>query len=247
MSLDNSNLVESTFLTEKQYAKFIQEVEYVPSLRAPISGAACKLLFEFMEDTGCRITEALHMEKKDINIKTGIVTVTNPKTETRCKCSKWEYADLRSRKMKLIEVNKNCKVCFGKGKWKKPQRTTITPRIKDKLEKFMERLKPNDKLWPVSRVSVWKWGKMAGINAGIDIFQQKNEKLIEGIFLHLFRSMCSIRMTRDLMNNPYKDDLITCKLRHSINNYAMKDRYTKVDINLLIAWERKFYSNQTKV
>lgn len=237
-----AGFVESTILSPKQFQRFLEEVEETPSITAPISGPAARLLFEFMEDTGCRINETLHIKKQDIDFDTGILTVTNPKTETRCKCSRWEYADLRSRKMKLVEVKKNCKICQGRGKWKKPQRTTITPRIKPKLKEYVKNLKQDDLLWPVSRVSVWKWGKIAGFNAGIDIFQQKKEKLIKGIFLHLFRSQCSLRMTRDLANNPYKDDLITCKLRHSLNNFIMKDRYTKVDINLLISWERKFYN-----
>ena len=60
-----------------------------------------------MEDTGLRITELLHVKKKDIDFRTGIVTVTHPKSKKDCKCSRWEYRDLVSRKKRLVYADKN--------------------------------------------------------------------------------------------------------------------------------------------
>ena len=98
---------------------------------------------------------------------------------------------------------------------------------------------PDELLFPTTRQSFWNWGKAAGRMAEINIFQQKDERLIEGIFLHLFRALCSKRITRDSKEDPYNDQLVQCKLRHGI---TVTDRYTKVDINYLINWERKFYA-----
>ena len=230
--------VESAQITHQQFQDLLFELEKIPSHRAPIDGDTAVLCFEFMEDTGCRVTETVHVKKQDINFNNHILTVTNPKTEKKCKCSVWGWTEVRTRK--LVSVDKNCKVCKGKGKWKKPQRTTITNRIKTKLQKYCDTLADDEYLFPVSRQSLWKWGKKAGVNAKIDIFQQKEEKLIEGIFLHLFRSMCAFRILRDAVNDKYKRELVICKLRHS--SPTVTDLYTKIDINYLLGWERKFYN-----
>jgi MFS superfamily sulfate permease-like transporter len=113
--------------------------------------------------------------------------------------------------------------------------------LTDRLLKYCETL-PDDEslLFPVTRKTMWVWGKKAGVNAGLNIFQQKEERLIEGIFLHLFRALCSKRMIKDGKYDDYKDQMIATKLRHSFKEVT--DRYTKIDINYLIGWENKTYS-----
>jgi len=74
-----------------------------------------------MEDTGLRITETLNVVKKDIDFRTNILTVTHPKTEKRCKCSRWKNKNEYSKSQILDYANPNCEVCNGKGKWKKPK------------------------------------------------------------------------------------------------------------------------------
>ncbi len=234
-------LIESNELSPDEYDEFLDELENIPSPRAPIDGEGARLCFEFMEDTGCRITETLHVRKRDIDFRTHIITVTHPKSEKQCKCSKWKYKDEYTRSRVLVSANKKCPMCKGKGKWKKPQRTTFTPRLYAKLDNYTYDLNDNDLLFPVSRKTMWKWGKQAGDNIGLSIFQQKEERLIHGIFLHLFRAMCSKRMIRDAKNDDYKDQLVAVKLRHSFN--TVTDRYTKIDINYLYNWEEKTYDD----
>ena len=230
--------VESAQITRQQFQDLLFELKEIPSHRAPIDGDIAVLCFRFMEDTGCRVTETIHVKKQDINFNNHILTVTNPKTEKKCKCSVWGWTEFRTRK--LISVNKKCSICNGKGRWKKPQRTTFTNRIRQELLSYCDTLGDEDILFPVSRQSLWKWGKMAGKNAKIDIFQQKEEKLIEGIFLHLFRSMCAFRILDDAMSDKYKRELVICKLRHS--SPTVTDLYTRIDINYLLGWEKKFYN-----
>ena len=67
----------------------------------------------------------------------------------------------------------------------------------------------------------------------------KDEKFIEGVFLHLFRQMCAKRMLRDAKLDNYKHELVICKLRHSVQ--IVTERYTKIDINYLLGWENKIY------
>lgn len=239
MNDERQAIIEANELTEKQLEDFYKELRQIPSPRSPITGEVATLAFEFMEDTGCRVNETIHVKKEDINFRTRILTVKFPKSESICKCSRWKYKDLHTRIRVLESVNANCNVCKGKGKWKKPQITTITPRLIHKLKWYCDDLKDDNCLFPITRNTLYRWGKEAGIYAGINIFQQKKEKLVEGIFLHLFRALCSKRMITDAMNDKYKDQLVACKLRHSFS--TVTDRYTKIDVNYLWSWEEKTY------
>jgi integrase len=238
---EDTELLETNQLSNEELQRFYNEVEKSPTDRAPITGKACRFAFEFLEDTGLRITELLHVRKRDIDFKTRIITVTHPKTEKKCKCSRWEYKNNVSRAKKLVYADPDCKFCAGKGKWKKPQRTTFTPRIVYRLFEYCQQFQDDDLLWETTRKSFWDWGKKAGIRANIEIFQQKEERLIEGIFLHLFRALCSKRMKIDAAGHPYQQELISTKLRHSINSGIVTDRYTKIDINYLLGWEKRTY------
>ena len=231
--------VEAVQLTEKQFQDMLIELKSIPTYRSPIPGEIAVLCFRFMEDTGCRVTETIHVKKRDINFKTKILVVTHPKSEKKCKCSVWRYKDVYTRTMILISSDRDCSKCHGKGKWKKPQRTTFTSRIINDLSAYCDTLDDEDYLFPISRQSLWVWGKKAGVNAKIDIFQQKEERFIEGVFLHLFRSMCALRMLKDAKLDNYKHELVSCKLRHS--ERIVTDRYTKIDINYLLGWESKIY------
>lgn len=241
LSIEDQAMVEATNLTEEQYQNFLSQMEKEPTHRSPINGKIARLAFEFMEDTGCRVTETINVRKEDIDFRTRILTVTRPKSEKRCKCSRWKNRDEHSTRKVLEYADPNCDKCQGKGKWKKPQRTTITPRLYWKLKDYVDFLKPGERLFPVSRVSLWSWGKDAGNRVNINIFQQKDERLIEGVFLHLFRALCSLRTTRDSKDDEFHDQLIDCKMRHAYEKVG--DRYNRVDINYLINWESKVYGD----
>jgi len=237
--LDKMAMVEANQIPSERYNLFLDKVEMIPTNHSPINGKVARLGFEFMEDTGLRITETLNVKKQDIDFDTRILTVTHPKSEKQCKCSTWKYKDLQTRQRTLASVDKDCKVCGGKGKWKKPQRTTFTPRIRDILLEYCDTLEPTDHLFTASRVSFWKWSKKAGVKAGIHIFQQKEERMIKGMYLHLFRAFCSKRTLKDARDDDFKDQLVAAKLRHTFA--TVTDRYTKIDINYLINWENSVY------
>lgn len=243
LSEEQKALVEATNLTNEQYDNFLEHMERIPSVRSPINGKTARLVFEFMEDTGCRVTETIHIKKEDVDFRTRILTVTRPKSEKRCKCSRWKNRDEHSQVKVLEYADTQCDKCHGKGKWKKPQRTTITPRLYWKLREYCDTLKDGERLFPISRISLWTWGKDAGERAGINIFQQKEERLIEGIFLHLFRALCSLRTTRDAKNDLYQTQIVDCKMRHAYDRVG--ERYNRVDINYLINWENKVYGDIT--
>lgn len=240
MDYEGRALIEANNLTEQQLDSFYFEVNKIPSLRAPLDGKDTVLSFKFMEDTGCRVNEMIHIKKKDINLRTRILTITEPKVSALCDCASWRYKDLYSRIRVIDHADKDCKKCNGLGRWKEPQKTTITPRLIDSIKSYSESKKDEDLLFPIHRATLWKWGKKAGEKANINIFQVKKSKEIDGIFLHLFRALCSKRMIRDAKNDDYKDQLVACKLRHSFG--TVTDRYTKIDINYLWNWEESIYA-----
>ena len=241
MDYEEQALQEANLLSDEQYESFLQEIERIPGIRAPISGKTARLLYEFMEDTGARTTEAINTRKKDLDYSTRIWTVVRPKVSAHCKCSKWKYADLKSRRMVLEKADKKCEKCHGSGRWKKPQYGTFTYRIFDKLHQYTDFLEDDDFLFPVSRQSVWSWGKQAGKAAGINIFQKKDERIIKGVFPHLFRALCSKRMVRDAKDDLYTEGLLVQKRRDAVRKSFVADRYTKIDIMYLLGWENKTY------
>lgn len=243
MTYEEQALRQANELTKEELDSFLVEVEKIPSLRSPITGQVARLCFEFMEDTGLRVTETIHVKKKDVDFTTRILTVSYPKTEMQCKCSIWRNRDNYSRVRILESADNNCKYCHGKGKWKKPQSTTFTPRIVKKLWDYCNTLKNDDLLFEVSRQSLWIWAKEAGKRANIRIFQRKQERLIKGLFVHFFRALCSKRVKADAKDDKYRDELVQCKLRHSYD--IMADRYTQIDINYLLSWEEKTYGKST--
>ena len=234
------DLIESNQLTDQQYHDFLQEIERIPSPRSPIDGETARLLFEFMEDTGLRINEALHVKKDDINFRTSIIQVTHPKSEQQCKCFQMEIQrpEYQDREF-LCHQTRSVADVMGKASGRSHKHATFTPRLFAKLDNYTYELKEYDLLFPVHRYTVWRWGKKAGQNIGLDIFQQKDERLIEGIFLHLFRALCSKRMIVDAQQDPFRDQMIAVKMRHSYR--TVTDRYTKIDINYLLDWEVKTY------
>lgn len=236
---DDLALSEATNLTPEQLVSFYIELAQIPTSHAPITGKQAVLCFQFMEDAGTRVNETIHIKKKHVDVRTGIIIITHPKSRKRCKCSRWGHVE-GSNRMRMTYADKACKKCHGRGRWRAPQRTTLTPRIIPHMREYLKGLGDDDYLFPVNRVTLWRWGKKAGIKAGINIFQQKEERQIEGIFLHLFRALCTLRMTRDAQNDPYRDQMISCKLRHSINAVLL-NRYNRVDINYLLGWEHRQY------
>lgn len=232
---------QAASITPSEYQAFLDQVEMVPSHRAFITGKTTRLAFEFMEDTGLRVNEMLHVRKQDVDFTTRVITVIMPKSEKHCKCSRWKNKDEYSRIQVLEYSDPLCENCHGKGKWKKPQKATFTPRIRQALLDHCNNLKTDDELlFQVTRQSLWKWGKKAGYAAGLKISQETEDKTIKGIFLHLFRALCSLRTTRDSKDDLLQDQLVSRKLRHSYQNVT--DRYNKVDISYLLAWEERTYS-----
>ena len=242
MMQDDRVPINAINISKEQLEAFYQEVANIPSYKSRISGFGAALVFQFMEDTGLRVSEAIHVRKKDIDFETRLLIVTRPKVSKRCKCATWKNKNDYSNSKTLEYADPACPDCHGKGRYKKPQKTTITPRIKDKLELYCQAFQDDDIIFPISRVSLWEWAKKAGERVGLRIFVSKDEVDITNMFNHFFRALCTIRMKRDAATEEFKEELIMAKRRDTYESHV--DRYTKVDINYLLDWEKKVYGNK---
>ena len=96
-------------------------------------------------------------------------------------------------------------------------------------------LKKDDFLFNCTRQTSRKYGKIAANLAELNIFEQQDEKSIDGFWNHLLRKCRTKQMRRDDAD----EELVMLKLRYSFSNVTF--RYTKPDINYLKAWESKKY------
>jgi len=121
------------------------------------------------------------------------------------------------------------------------QKTSIPTPLISELGKAFE-VCPTDKLFDISRQSVWIYGKRAGHMANLDIFEEQDKREIEGVWTHLFRKSYAKMM----YNAGASVVLIDVKLRHEHKSPNMADStftYIKPDINALIEWENNHFAS----
>lgn len=125
------------------------------------------------------------------------------------------------------------KIWYPKTKKSGYQKTTILPYDVKPIERFLNKFSDSDRLFPVTRSTVWRYCKNASILGGLNIFEAKDEIEINGAWTHLLRSSCS-KMYEDA---GAKHSLVQKKMRHGGRDVT--DRYTKVDLNTLLDWEEE--------
>lgn len=192
------------------------------------------LFFNMLEGCACRVSEIIKLEKRDIDLEHRILTIRKAKTSKRlCKCS--HYKKVNRRRIIVVD-DKSCTKCSGERVIFKDQFTTVLARDIPTLAKYTENLSDCDKVFPrISRMTAWQYAKNAGIMAGLPIFEQQEERKVDGVWTHLFRKSRA-KIMEDL---GAKESLISRKLRHSAKNVTQV--YTKVDLNAVLEWERKIY------
>jgi len=120
------------------------------------------------------------------------------------------------------------------------QYTSILPFDVKRLENFLSKFNDKEKLFPTSRSTMWKYYKNAGKITGLKLFTIKDEQRIDGAWTHLMRESCG------KMYEAFgaKESLIARKLRHSRKSGSMTMRYLSKDLNSVIEFDRKHFSNR---
>ena len=111
-----------------------------------------QLMFEVLCSGAFRISEVLQLIPEDI-LPNGKIRLRETKGGwKRCKCSKWKFGP-----MKLIKVDKKCKKCLGKGKFRVIQYGWIQPNILEKLKVLAEKTDKDNRLFPITRKQAWNY------------------------------------------------------------------------------------------
>lgn len=116
------------------------------------------------------------------------------------------------------------------------QKTTILPYDIEKLRKFLSGFQGDERVFPITRSTAWRYYKNASKLGGLKIFEAKEVIDIEGAWTNLLRSSCA-KMYEDLRAKP---SMIQRKLRHQPRNIT--ELYTKRDLQALLDWEDKHLS-----
>jgi integrase len=209
-NIATNNNYQTNYLTPKMFEEFLFWLVRLEAFHhnkdkrrfpPPMISDYFVMLFRLMYGCGLRVSEALNLEKHDIDLSHKIIKIRDVKT--------------------------------GKGK---TQKTTILPSNIPRLRKFFYKsdFKYNEKLFPITRATVWHYAKNAGFLAGLNIAEEQENRQITGVWTHLFRKSCAKRM---LYDGNASRPLVQRKLRHSFREAV--DTYLQADINTLLVWERE--------
>ena len=121
------------------------------------------------------------------------------------------------------------------------QLATILPYDISPLEKHFATKSKSDKAFPVGRHLLWDYAKDAGRLAGINIGEVQKQKIVDGVWTHLFRKSCSKRMAQLGASR----ELRMAKLRHAMKD--AHDAYDRVSIQDLLEWENKQWGSRQMI
>lgn len=108
------------------------------------------------------------------------------------------------------------------------QKTTLFPFDVKPFEKFCNKFKDSETLFPITRSTAWKYYKNASVLGDLHICGIKDVKIIDNAWTHLMRSSCAV-LFEDL---GIKESIISRKLRHSPR--SVTQQYTKADLQAVL-------------
>lgn len=249
----------TNFLSEQDFQAFLNSLRQLlesnqkslaqtnRSLSMPIDGFI--ELFRLVYGSALRISESLTVYPNDIDFDKKLISLPHTKTGfKKCKCARRIKQDNGSW---LLTGNKDCSICKGRYKLRKTQRTTIHPHYSDSLRSYLNGADPNKPIFSTNRFTLWSYAKKAGKLAGLNVFEEQKDRLIEGVWTHLFRKSRAKQMMRDIgpdEKEAYVYELLKIKLRHSREDAGrdVTQRYSniigqKLGLNDLLEWEKKHY------
>lgn len=234
----------TNFLSEQDFDKFLHSLRQLLESNQKSLGQTNRQLsmsiegfvqlFSLAYGSALRISEALNVYPKDLDFEKRILTLNQTKTGFK-KCTKCK--------------GQGCDKCGMSGRIRKPQYTTLHPKYLHDLDRYSGAFPMEKPLFKTNRFTLWSYAKQAGKLAGLNVFEQQDERLIEGVWTHLFRKSRAQQMMLDKSEgeaSEYVFELVKIKLRHSAKARDVTFRYTnkigqKLGLNDLLEWEKKHY------
>ena len=246
----------TNFLSESDFERFLNSLRQMleknqktmaqtnRELSMPIEGF--ESLFRLAYSSALRISETLTLLPGDFDFEKRILTLRQTKTGyKKCKCAK----RVKEGNSWFLVGDSKCKICDGAFKLRKTQYTTIHPSYADSLKLYVQKCSQDKPIFRTNRITLWSYAKKAGELAGLNVFEQQDDRLIEGVWTHLFRKSRAQQMMRDKAKDELGDfvyELVKIKLRHSLKAKDVTQRYSniigqKLGLNDLLEWEQKHY------
>ena len=208
----NNQFLETNYLSPDSLDKLLLAIPQIPYFESDYNKLTMivrdfQILYQVCYYCALRITEGLRLEVEDF--------------------------DLEHRVLKLKPRPGAAKTFKKMGD--KIQKTSINPVIIEELKDYLK-----DKTGPLfkcSRVTAWKYAKLAGELAGLKVFEEQKVRTIEGVWTHLFRKSYAKLME----SKGATPSLIMLKGRWSPRE--MYQTYTKPSLNALIEWEARNFGN----
>jgi integrase len=234
----------TNFLSEQDFEKFLNSLRHLLESNQKTlaqvgrglvqSVEAFIVQFELLYGSALRVSESFSIYPEDLSFDKNILTLNHTKTGFK-KCKNCKGA--------------SCDKCQGLGKIRKAQHTTIHPKFKNRLYDYVAKLPKGRPIFKGNRITLWSYAKRAGEHAGLNVFEQQDERLITGVWTHLFRKSRAQQMMLDKSDSESSDyvwELVKIKLRHSAKGRDVTFRYTnkigqKLGLNDLLEWEQKHY------
>jgi|SRR5579872_347148 len=130
--------------------------------------------------------------------------------------------DLNHRVLKLYNTK------TGKGE---TQKTSIMPYDIPGLEKFLDKYSKSDRIFDITRQTMWVYYKDAGTLGGFNLYSAKPKQDRTGAYTHLLRESCA----KMYEMAGARTGIVACKLRHKPDTMTMK--YMIADLNEVLDFD----------
>ena len=220
----------TNYLDPESFKLFLNQLPNYPFIRL-MTKDDFFVLFRVLYGCGLRVSEALSLRKEDFELDTQQLVIQHAKTSKK-KCPKCTRIKKEGFKKTTVIILDDCNKCNNQRFIIKAQRTTILKKDIELISVYLNSLN-RDIVFPTTRQTVWVVAKELSRLAGLKLFEQQNERAINGAWTHLFRKSRAKLMSEKGASR----ELIQLKLRHTFKEAI--DTYLKVDINALRKWENE--------
>lgn len=203
-------MTESTnFVSEEDFKVLLNSLPSQYHYQDKLNQEDWSMLFTVMYGCALRIKEITTLTPENFDLEHKILTLTQTKTG-------WKKTK--------------------EGKIRKAQRTTILPNDAEILKPYLDKKARGERVWPVTRQTIWHKFKNTCKSAGLDYFWQKDERAFKNAWPYLLRSS----RAKIMEHKKAELSLIMLKMRHK--GQLVTFRYTAQDIHALLAWELENYT-----
>lgn len=187
--------------------------------RKPLEMPKFQFALDLLYDGGFRIDELCKLQVNDIEYDNSRIRIKEAKGGKRTCKNSWRTFNNKLHRWERF-CEKNCKICDGTTKFRRPEYATIQEKTYGLIEKFISKwdLKNNDYLFdspsfknkPIGTRFFWE--KMVEVDGliGLNYYEELEDKVINNLHPHAYRKSLAL----DLFDAGFGINHIMIQLRH---------------------------------